>query len=81
MKWHSIFPSSPKESVSFRIEVDSRHGSSVIRAQMIVPDVQGTFNGEAAPESGQSPIDRGFGGRDGGVAGRPAGRSAGRGPC
>lgn len=60
-------PELAKESVSFRIEVDSRHGSSVIRAQMIVPDVQGTFNGEAAPERGQSPIDREFGGRDGGV--------------
>ena len=70
-------PELAKESVSFRIEVDSRHGSSVIRAQMIVPDVQGTFNGEAAPESGQSPMDREFGGRDGGVADdRPADQRA-----
>lgn len=60
-------PELARESVSFRIEVDSRHGPSVIRAQMIVPDVQGTFNGEVAPATGQSLTDREFGGRDGGV--------------
>ena len=47
-----------KESVSFRIEVDSHHGPSVIQAQMIVPDVQGTFNGEVTPTTGKSQIDR-----------------------
>ncbi len=60
-------PEIARELVSFRIEVDSRHGSSVIRAQMIVPDVQGTFNGEVAPATGQSLTDREFGVGDGGV--------------
>ena len=66
-----------KESVSFRIEVDSHHGSSVIRAQMIVPDVQGTYNGEVAPTTGKSQIDREIDGGDAGPAHeRPTDRRA-----
>ena len=70
-------PELARESVSIRIEVDSRHGSGVIRAQMIVPDVQGTFNGGVAPATRQSPVDREFGGGDGEVEDdRPADQRA-----
>ena len=68
-------PELAKESVSFRIEVDSRHGSSVIRAQMIVPDVQRTSNGEGVPTTGKSQIEREI---DVGEAGDSNERSADR---
>ncbi len=63
-------PELAKESVSFTIEVDSHHGSSVIRAQMFVPDVQGTFNGEVAPTTGESQIEREIDVGDAGVEDR-----------
>ena len=57
-------PELAKESVSFRIEVDSHHGSSVIRARMIVPDVQGTFNGEVDSTIRESRVEREIDGGD-----------------
>ncbi len=70
-------PELARESVSFEIEVDSHHGSSVIRARMIVPDVQGTFNGEVAPTAGESRIKPEIDGGDAGVEDeRPTDRRA-----
>ena len=42
-------PELPREKVSFRIGVESRQGPAVIEAEMIVPEVVETFDGDSAP--------------------------------
>lgn len=46
-------PELARERVSFKIKVDGRHGPAVIEAEMIVPDVVGTFNGDSV----STPVD------------------------
>jgi hypothetical protein len=49
-------PELARDRVSFKIEVDSRHGPAVIEAEMIVPDVVGTFNGDSvSPTAAPAP--------------------------
>jgi hypothetical protein len=48
-------PELARDRVSFKIEVDSRHGPAVIDAEMIVPDVVGTFNGDSVSPTTEAP--------------------------
>ena len=51
-------PELAREVVSFEIGVDGRRGLAVIEAEMIVPDVVGTFNGDSVPATvGPAPGD------------------------
>ena len=51
-------PELAREVVSFEIGVDGRRGAAVIEAEMVVPDVVGTFNGDSVPATvGPAPGD------------------------
>ena len=51
-------PELAREVVSFEIGVDGRRGPAVIQAEMVVPDVVGTFNGDSVPATaGPAPDD------------------------
>ena len=51
-------PELAREKVSLEIGVDGRRGPAVIQAEMIVPDVVGTFNGDSVPATaGPAPDD------------------------
>lgn len=51
-------PELARETVYFEIGVDGRRGAAVIEAEMVVPDVVGTFNGDSVPATvGPAPGD------------------------
>ena len=51
-------PELAREMVYFEIGVDGRRGAAVIEAEMVVPDVVGTFNGDSVPATvGPAPGD------------------------
>ena len=52
-------PELAREVVSLKIEVDSRRGPAAIEADMIVPRIAGTFDGDSVPATAAPRRDRG----------------------